>query len=66
MVIEGLNPKFELDASETDTQHHVSVFVLREGVRNAVPISVYHFDKHEGVTVEQLLRGAAPQLFAQA
>ncbi len=65
MVIEGLNPQFELDETETDTQYEVSVFVVRNGVRNEVPISVYHFDKHEGVTVEQLLRGAAPHLFAE-
>jgi hypothetical protein len=65
MVIVGLNTQFEADVIESDTQYEVSVYVVRNGVRPELPISVYHFDKHEGATAEQLLRDAAPHLFAE-
>lgn len=65
MVIEGLNTQYQADAVESDTQYEVSVYVVRDGVQAELPISVYHFDKYEGATVEELLREAAPHLFAE-
>lgn len=64
MLSADLNPRFSVDVVEDDEQFHVSVFPVKDGVASQVPVSVYHFDRHSGVTAEELLRAAAPHLFA--
>jgi hypothetical protein len=60
----ALNPRFSIAVEEDETHYHVFVYTVKDGVKAEYPTSIYHFDKHSGVAVNDLLVNAAPHLFA--